>query len=313
MGRLNPDFFLGGEIKIDRTASEQVLKNKIAGHFHWEVIEAAVAMYEISKANMAQLMREMTVNQGFDPRDFKIMSFGGAGSLYAADIARELGALEVIIPPNAGIFSAVGCLIADAKFDYVKSHYTFLESIDIETIKKLFSQMRELAEKDLDSFSSKEVELKYMLDLRYVGEAFEITVPLRIHDINVDIAKQKIKESADVFHKEHKRLYTFDRPGEPIEVISLRLQAVAYNTKPEFAKLSIQGRASDALKGERDVYFDVYKAFKKTPIYDRMKLGTGSIIVGPAIIEEIETSTVIFPEQKAEVDEIGNIRIAIFM
>jgi N-methylhydantoinase A/oxoprolinase/acetone carboxylase beta subunit len=310
LGRLNPDYFLGGEMRIDRAASERVMR-KVANHFNWDIVKAAEAIYEISKANMAQLIREMTVNRGFDPRDFKILSFGGGGSLYAGDIAQELGIPEVIIPLNAGVFSAVGCFIADTKFDYVQSYYSELDNIDIGKLKQLYHQMRRRATEDLEATVPNKFDLKYLIDLRYSGEAFEITVPLAIENIDTDLSVEGIENSVRLFHNEHKRLYTFDRAGEPIELVSLRLVAIGYTPKPTFKELQVQTGVLEASKGVRDVYFSIYKDFKKTPIYDRMKLGPHSSIKGPAVIEEIETSTIVFPGHTATVDMIGNIYIKI--
>ncbi|HHU70104.1 MAG TPA: hydantoinase/oxoprolinase family protein [Thermoanaerobacterales bacterium] len=305
LGRIDPNYFLGGTVKLNYDKAAKALTD-LGKHFKWNALETANAIYKISLSNMALLLREMTINRGYDPRDFTLMSFGGAGGLYAADLARELDIPKVCVPMSAGVYSAIGGLMADLKYDYVRSYYKAIDDLELKGLEAICEDLGEQARLQLknDRINTQSY-FEYFLDLRYIGESFELTIPLNF----TKLTEQDIENTISLFHKEHSRLYGFNRPIEPVELVSVRLRLTANRPKPPVKKFEKKSNTLDALKGYRDAYFGESQDLIKTPIYARDLLGYGGKINGPAVIEEIESTTVVFPGQTAFVDEYGNIII----
>ncbi len=305
LGRIDPNYFLGGTVKLNYDKAAKALTD-LGKHFKWNALETANAIYKISLSNMALLLREMTINRGYDPRDFTLMSFGGAGGLYAADLARELDIPKVCVPMSAGVYSAIGGLMADLKYDYVRSYYKAIDDLELKGLEAICEDLGEQARLQLknDRINTQSY-FEYFLDLRYIGESFELTIPLNF----TKLTEQDIENTISLFHKEHSRLYGFNRPIEPVELVSVRLRLTANRPKPPVKKFEKKSNTLDALKGYRDAYFGESQDLIKAPIYARDLLGYGGKINGPAVIEEIESTTVVFPGQTAFVDEYGNIII----
>ena len=228
LGRIDPNYFLGGTVKLNYDKAAKALTD-LGKHFKWNALETANAIYKISLSNMALLLREMTINRGYDPRDFTLMSFGGAGGLYAADLARELDIPKVCVPMSAGVYSAIGGLMADLKYDYVRSYYKAIDDLELKGLEAICEDLGEQARLQLknDRINTQSY-FEYFLDLRYIGESFELTIPLNF----TKLTEQDIENTISLFHKEHSRFYGFNRPIEPVELVSVRLRLTANRPKP---------------------------------------------------------------------------------
>jgi len=306
LGRIDRLRFLGGKMKLDYEAARQALE-RIGGRYGWDSLQAAQGIYDISLANMALLVREMTINRGYDPRDFTLMSFGGAGGLYAAELARELGIKKVCVPVHAAVFSAFGGLMSDFIYDYVQAYYVSVENTDYDHLNSIRRFLTDQAQADLKADGiTQESLFRFSVDMRYIGEAFELTVPLDFHS---RVEPKDLLAAADAFHSLHKQLYSFDRPIEPVELIGVRLKVIAPKIKPILRKMNFKGLAQGARLEERPVYFADRSGFVKLPIYLRPELGHGAEVAGPAIIEEDDTTIVVAADQKAGVDGYGNLII----
>ncbi len=308
LGRINPGNFLGGDMQLDFKAAFLALE-RLSSVQEQSAEETAYNIYQISMSEMAQLIREMTTNRGEEPNDYKLLCFGGAGAMYAADLAEELGIPEVYVPANAGVFSAFGSLFADVIQDYLQTYYVQLENLNFSRVDHIFSEMYQKAVEDIQkNYASTELKFSFFLDLRYLGEAFEITVPvefqnqLTVHDLN---------GAVNIFHKEHKRRYGFDRLDEPVELVNLRLRVTVPQPKPAFRCGKATGDLELARKEYRQVYFRSTFEFVSTPVYDWKCLHQGVLLEGPAVIEDGETTIVVPPQHKCTVDEFGNARIIV--
>jgi N-methylhydantoinase A/oxoprolinase/acetone carboxylase beta subunit len=308
LGTLNPDNFLGGEMILNKPAAEQAIQEKIAEPYGWDVLTSSLAVFKIACANMGHLLNERTVMCGLDPRDFSMVTFGGSGALFAGRLAAEIGIPTVIVPPYPALFSALGCLLADTKYDYVRSYLRGAREIEMETLNGLCRQIMEDCNKDLKlEETSMAVEYRYSIDLRYVGEFFEITVPFTFGD---RCTRGDLEKSIESLHQEHERLYGFKRPYQPVEIVSLRLSASIPAQRHELLRPGPIGPAANGKpKATRDVFFEELTGFVSTPIFDRDSLPGGASLKGPAIIEESTCTTVIFPDQKANIDAYHNIII----
>lgn len=307
LGRINPANFLSGRMILDQEAASSALDKLGGGRQSKEDISYQI--YQLSMSDMAQLIREMTTNRGQEPHDFRLICFGGAGAMYAADLAEELGIPEVYIPANAGVFSAFGSLCADVILDYLQTYYVPLAKLDFSRVNRIFTQLYEQGisqiEKDYgDAFS----RFTYLFDLRYMGEAFEITVPITFHKHLTALA---LEEAVNLFHAEHKRLYGFNRPDEPLELVNLRVKVLVPQPKPSFTARAQTGKADAALIGQRPVYFRSMFEYVSTPVYAWNLLADGMVLEGPAVIEDGETTVIIPPQHKCTLDDFGNIRIII--
>lgn len=305
LGRLNPDSILGGKMKMDVETARKVMKEKIADPLGITVEEAAEGILKVINANMVRGIRVISVEKGHDPRDFSLMAFGGAGPLHAVDIAREIGSKEVIIPPTPGITCATGMLMADVKHDYVKSYTANLSDVSNDGLNAIISSLVAEAQKDLteEGFTSKTMELQASLDLRYQQQAYEITIPLT----SVHVTDQSISEAITNFHETHKNIYGFNRINQDLEVANIRLVGIG-----KIKKIANENSGTAKFEdikpvGKRNVYFD--SSFYETLIYNRSSLNTKTSIVGPAIIEQLDSTIIVFPGQTAVTDPTGNLII----
>lgn len=307
LGYLNKDFFAGGKIPLNYGKAEESIRKHIADKLKLDVVEAAAGMYQVINVNMASGVREVSVKRGYDPREFPLVVAGGAGPVHACMIALELEIPVMLVPKESSIFCAAGMLMSDLKHDFVRTYASPLDKIDPKTFVGLFNEMEEEGIELLKSENIPEamIELTYSLDMRYVKQ---------YHEVNVVISKEE-SERADVesmaakFHPEHNRLYGYslEKEGTPIELINMRLTAIGKTDKPQFIEEENRGEdASRALKGGRKVYLPSKKDFDELDVYDGFKLKCGNKIVGPAIIEQVNTTTFVSPEYNVLCDRYGS-------
>ena len=305
LGRISKERFWGGNMKLDHSAAIKAMEDEVACHYGWDTVRAAQGIYEISLANIALLIREMTINRGYDPRDFVLMSFGGAGGLYAAKLASELGIKKVCIPMHAATFSALGGLMSDFIYDFVHSYFVTIEGMDYVKLNSLCNQLWEQGEAQLMMDDTKKNAIfQFSADMRYIGESWELTVPLLFDG---QVKSESLKASVEKFHEMHKQLYSLERPIEPVELVGIRLKVIVPKDKPALERISSEGVSREALVERRRVFFKESNGLTETPVYRRSALGASAEVKGPAVIEENDTTVVVFPRQKATVDSYGNL------
>ena len=306
LGRINPSFLLGGEMEIHLDKAREAVEEKLARPLNITVEEAAEGILKVVNANMVRGIRVVSVEKGFDPREFSLVAFGGAGPLHAPDLARELGIKEVILPPNPGINSALGMLAADVRRDYVLTRIMQEKVIDGYALEELFDEMKEEALEELrrEGFDPDIISFVRSADLRYPRQAYEINVSLSEERLE----KDNIKEMVQTFHQLHRQFYGYSREESSIELVNLRLAAVGKMKPLKLEENELQGvDPSQAFLTYRPVYFE--GGYIKTPVYQRDKLEAGNEIQGPAVIEQLDSTLIVFPQEKARVDSLLNILI----
>ena len=307
LGYLDKDFFAGGKIPLNYDRAENAIKEKIAAPLGINVVEAASGMYRMINVNMASGVREVSVKRGHDPREFPLVVAGGAGPVHACMIALELEIPVMIIPKESSIFCAAGMLMSDLKHNFVRTYSKFLDEIDAKKFRTLFHEMEREATELLKSENIPEDSIQhvYSLDMRYVKQ---------YHEVNVEVTKEELKKGnvesmANRFHPEHNRLYGYslEEEGTPIELINLRLSSIGKTAKPKFREEKYdQENPAKALKKKRKVYLPQKKTFEEVPVYDGHKLRHGNRIEGPAIIEQVNTTTFVTPEFNVLCDKFGS-------
>ncbi|MCK5164342.1 MAG: hydantoinase/oxoprolinase family protein [Desulfobacula sp.] len=314
LGYLSSDFFAGGKMKLDKKAAEAAIKNMVAKPLKMNLIEAAYGMYHIMNVNMASAIREISVQRGFDPRDFLLVCGGGAGPIHAAMIALELEISKILIPKESSIFCAAGMLLSDLKHDFVKSFHTpfFYESIQKQLFFSLITDLESKGEKILSNehIPKEKRRFQFFLDLRYIGQYHEVSVPVGIDDIKA----LRVEKMGDSFHAEHNRLYGYDLKKEKtvMELVNIRMTAIGTTDKPAFRKEKFAGTdASPALKGKRQVFLPSKMDFAFIDIYDGDKMGYGNKVKGPAIIEQKNTTLFVPSVFEIECDQYGSFMMTI--
>jgi N-methylhydantoinase A len=300
--RIDPEYFLGGRMALrpDR-ATEAVAE--LGQRFGWSPPEAARAISNVALSNMVQASREVSTGRGYDPRDFVLMAFGGAGPLYAAELARELGIREVIIPRDAGVFSAVGCLHANYKHERLRTIMLPAQPDVAPTVEAACDELASEAVAALGPVDSATVS--WYLDIRYVGEAFDLTVPVS----DGFAGWGTIEAAIDRFHTEHERLYGFSR-ADPVEIVNARVRAVSPVAHPAW-RHEHSARAQEGLRtGSRlTVLPDGSRA--EFAVHHRRALAVGHVVEGPAIVQDDDSTTLVFPGDTLTLDECGNVRISV--
>jgi N-methylhydantoinase A len=306
LGRIDPAYFLGGEMKLDQKAAEKAIEEHCARALGKDLISTAAGIVEIANANMIRALRIVSVERGYDPREYVLIAFGGAGPMHVNDIVRELKIPTVVVPLNPGITSALGLLMTDLRHDYVVTYICRVDRIDLDKVNGLYRDFAAQGRSLLSQEGAKEKDMlasKFM-DMRYVGQSYELTIPVPAKEIDV----KDMEEIAALFHKEHERAYGHCAPEEPVEVANLKLSATGFIPKPKLKELK-RGEINPeaALLSRRNVYFSETGGFVECSIYDRYRLTWGNVIKSPAIVEDKDATTVIHPGYQAEVDKYGNL------
>ncbi len=310
LGYLDPDFFAGGRIPLDTAAAVRAIEEKVAKPLGLSVEEAAAGMYEVINVSMAAAVREIAVNSGYDPRDFPLVTAGGAGPNHACMIALALSIPVILVPRESSIFCAAGMLRSDLRHDFVRSYPVRLDQLDLDRFRGLFNEMRAAGRALLLSEGIAEERVAYdlALDLRYLRQYHEVTVEATWAEVEAG----DLDAVAKRFHRLHDTLYGYsleDR-GTPVELINMRLMAVGDTVKPSLAPEAYAGPDPEAaLKGRRRVYLPNEKTFAEVDVFDGMKLHFGHRIEGPAVIEQVNTTTFVTPEFSVVVDRLGTYTI----
>jgi N-methylhydantoinase A len=303
LGRLDPDNFLGGTMKLDADGARSGFEGKIAKPLKLDTVVAAQAIVDISINKMSLAVREVSVAKGYDPRDFALVASGGAGPLHVCAIARELYIPTVIVPLFPSHFSALGMLLADERHDFTRTVYSDLASVDFGRLVKIHDEMATEAKSGLRH--GKDAQYQVHLDIRYVGQEFTLPVPVTLDQLKR--ADRAAIRSA--FDKLYEHRYAHHSPEEPVEMVNIRLGAIGKRPKLAFPSLGATGAAKPA--GERPAYFS--SAAKPLPakVYRRETLGAGAEIEGPALIQEHGTTTVLFENDRCKVAPSGELIVTI--
>ena len=308
LGRINPKHFLGGRMKIEAKHAEKAIEQKIANTMGLSLQQAAAGIVSVVNSNMARAIRVITVERGYNPSDFVLVAYGGAGPLHAVQLAQDMGIKTVMVPPSPGTLCALGLLTADIKKSYVKTALLKYDEASSEQINSLFAPLIEQGNEWLESekVAKEDRRFRNVVEMRYIGQNYElqVEVPERIDDK----AFEQIKQG---FFREHEKNYGYYNPNSPVQFVNFRTEAIGLVKKPELTRIEAhQGGLDSALLDTRDVYFEKTGAIR-CPVYDRAKLGSLESAQGPCIVEQMDSTTVIPPDTHFTIDGYGNIIISV--
>ena len=299
LGRLGTGL-AGGSITLDPKLAEQAVRTGVADHLGVSVPEAAEAIIRVANANMADAVRLISISRGYDPRDFALVAFGGAGALHGAALARELAIPVVIVPPNPGITSALGCLLVDLQHDFAESYLIPASDADPAELQHKFEALEATAAERLlhEGVKLADMVMQRSVDMMYQGQWRSLSVPVPPQLTTIDALVSS-------FHEQHDREYNFRRDDTPVSLFRLNLKATGLVPKAALAT-SEPGGAMPAPASRRPVHFGGDTAFD-TPVYWRPDLPTGSVLEGPAIIDQLDATTVLPPGASLTVDRFANL------
>lgn len=309
LGRLNPTFFLGGEIALDEAAARRSIQEHCAGPLGLDVVEAAHGIVEIANAAMVNALRLVSIQRGYDPRNFVLVAFGGAGPVHACRLAAEMEMPTTVIPTSPGTTSATGLLVTDLKQDYSVTRIERLDCLDCDAVEEAYAGLEAQGRSTMkeEGVAAEAMSILRQVDIRYVGQSYELT--LLLPDNRLEAAD--IVAVEEQFHQEHDRAYGFSAAGEAVEFVAHRLTVTGEIGKPSIREWKQGGDAVGALKASRQVYFAESGGFVDCRIYDRYGLRAGSVIEGPAVVEEVDSTTVIHPGFRVLVDGFGNLVVSL--
>nr|WP_321484471.1 hydantoinase/oxoprolinase family protein [uncultured Cohaesibacter sp.] len=306
---LNPVEILGGRMKVRRDLAVKAVQ-RLADQIGLGVMETADGILQVVIANMAKAIRVISVQRGHDPRDYTLMAFGGAGPLHAARLAKELDISRMIIPLTPGALCALGLLLTDLRADFAISRLTELDANSLDAVEAGFEKLSSQAQDWFRTDNISESRRKEMrtVDMRYAGQNYELSVSVPAGPISLETFKQ-LEEGFEAVHKQR---FGFIAKGEKIQLVTLRLEAVGEVKKAELQSYPFEGAVADAAQiGERDVWLKEAGGFVNCPVYDRKLLKHGNQIAGPAIIEQMDTTSVLLPDMTAAVDAYLNLIVEV--
>lgn len=307
LGRLNPSRFLGGRMSLDTGLARSVIDERLAKPLGLSIEACAEGIIRVVNASMIKGIRVVSVAKGFDPRDFCLVAFGGAGPVHSSELASELDIPKVLVPIAPGVTSALGLLMADLRHDFVQTVLKSGDSLDHNEINSKFATMEDEAVQRMqqDGVPAEQVTLLRMADIRYAGQGYELEIPIN----SGKLTKQSMKNTEDQFHMAHERMYGYSTPDRPIEAVNLRITALTELPRPKFVPQKLVQRKNPevARDGQRNVYFN--GRFVETFIYYRPLLQPGDCINGPAVIEQEDSTTLVWEDQIARVDAFSNLLV----
>jgi N-methylhydantoinase A len=314
LGRIHPEHFLGGRMILD-TARTEARMLELARRLSLPMEAAAWGVIRVANSNIERAIRTISVERGYDPRYFTLVAFGGAGPLHACELAQALWIQRVLIPVHPGVLSALGMVMADTVKDYSQTVMLPAETVGTEALGRLFIPLYERTHSELmaEGLTTDDLTLEPALDMRYVGQSYELTIPFTQQ--STDLRETAEGGHIRQFHAAHRRRFSYATEGEPVEIVNLRLKAIGRTDKPRFLHLSAGNLdPSPAKIGYRQVFFgDVDSPAAARPFpaarYERDRLTAGNVVVGPAIIHQLDTTTAIPPGWAATVDGWCNLVI----
>jgi len=298
LGRLG-ERLIGGAMTLDRSAAERAV-SRIGEPLDLDTTEAARAILEVANANLADAIRLALIRRGHDPRDFVLVAFGGAGPLHGAELARELSVPTVLVPPNPGITSALGCLLVDIRHDFSEMHLVPADETEPSEIESRFTELEKSARERLhaEGIADEDIQLRRSLDMRYLGQ-------WRSLEIAVDGEVDSLEDLTARFHQEHERQHAYRRDETPVEIYQLKVTAIGTIPKPDLPREQTEEHEPEAKEHREAVFGDEDRV--SAAVYERDDLRPGARIDGPAIIEQLDSTVVVPPGDRAEVDSYSNV------
>jgi N-methylhydantoinase A len=309
LGRISPEQFLGGEMRLDFDGAVRAIREKVAQPLGLSLERAADGILAIGVASMANAVRAVTTERGLDPRDFTLVAYGGGGPPHAVAVARELAIRRVIVPQAPAHFSAFGMLLADLRRDYVLTHFAKLAALDLEELEGLYQGLERQGLEALRTagIPSEQAVFERAADMRYVGQEHAVAI-----NVPASVAAEENRETIKrAFDTAHELRFSHSAPEEPAELVSLRVSVFGRLHKPDLPRVAAGSAepADKARRGSRDIILDESTSPVSCVIYDRGELLAGNVIHGPAVIEEPASSTLLGPGDRAEINEFGQIVI----
>jgi N-methylhydantoinase A len=293
LGRLSASHFLGGaqQLEIGRCRAAII---ELASSLRLSPLETAEGILRVANTTMERAIRVISLERGFDPRDFVLVCFGGAGGMHAADLARSLQIPKVLVPRAAGILSALGMLLADFVRDYSQTELRSTDGLDTRELDDAFRRLEKRASREYDAegVDPAAIVLERSLDMRYVGQGFELAVPMG-------------DGFERTFHDLHRQRYGYANPSRPSEVVNIRVRAVGRTEKPQLPQYELKDRARVSVAGGWRMVFDGTEV--NGSVIERTSLTPGSRFAGPALVVEYSTTTVVPPDFSCCVDQWGNL------
>ena len=305
LGRIHPSSSLGGTVEVQPALAEKAIL-KVAQPLDMSIPEAALGILEIANAKLVESIKVVSVRKGYDPRDFSLVVAGGAAPLHGVFLADELHMRQVIVPLSPGTLSAFGLLTTDVKYDIVKSYVRSVDEIDLALINRYFEELGAVGEERVQTSQVplRDVVITASLDLRYMGQAYEVIVPVTQRPVDDDLLAGLVTD----FHRAHERLFGYSMPEEEVELVNIRVQVIGQHPVLRVKSLPRGGAspASDALITHRDVVWRDGRPVR-TAIYCRTELKAGNRLAGPAIIQQSDSTAAIPDGYEGEVDTYGSL------
>ncbi len=303
LDRLNPAYFLGGEMRLHRDAAVEAI-DRFGARLGMGREATAAAIIDLVNFNMVNALRLISIDRGLDPRDFTLVSFGGAGSLHAGALAEIIGIGEVMVPIHQGVFSAFGLTTADMRVDESQTANMRSDLLQLGAVNAVLTRLRRRA---LEAIAAegydRQPEMETLIEMRYLGQNYgtDIEVP---STPDGELDQEQLDGVIQRFHDTHRSLYGYDIPGEIVELVNFKVTAIGAMPKPWIRKRAAGGCLEP--KASRQVFFKELGGRVPCPIYDRDSLPTGAEFDGPAIVEEATATTLVLPNQRLRVDDYGN-------
>jgi N-methylhydantoinase A len=310
LGRLRPDHFLGGTMSITPEFAASAI-DRLSKQLGMDPVEAAAGVVTVVNHNMANAIRSRTIQKGRDPRQFSLVAFGGAGPLHAVEVARSLGVPEVIVPVYPGITSATGLLSTDLKYDFIQNEFMLDSDADLDRLNRDFARLDAEAQAQLahDGVAHEGISLSHAADCRYVGQGYEMRVALPTEPL----AEPSLEEFRSDFHQLHEDEYGHAFPGNPIELVNIRVVAVGSMPRMPDLPVSRTSSVDEAFLNEANVYFPAGGRVQEaaTRFYERSRLPVGTRLSGPAILAQADSTAVVPPGASAEVLATGAVLVQV--
>jgi N-methylhydantoinase A len=305
LGHLPPRL-LNGQFKLDVNAARMAIDVHIARHLGMTIEAAARGILAIVDSHMVGAIRVVSVERGQDPRDFALLPFGGAGPLHGGALARLLGMGRIVVPPGPGVLSAFGLLMSSLKAEFSRTCLQRAGAIDTAVVSRVFSELNKNACAWLDHEDVPEAarRITWHASLRYQHQGFELTVPWA----GREVTEGTITDTMQAFHRLHERLYTFAQEDTPVEIVTLRVDARGVFPACAIPQLPPAGPLADALIGEQMIHLE--EGTRQVPVYARARFGAGQCLEGPAIVTQLDATTLILPGQSVHVDRFSNLIVS---
>lgn len=306
-GKLNRQKILGGRMDISLPMAERAIREAICDKSDLTMKQAAAGILSVVNSNMVRAVRVVSVERGYDAREFTMMAFGGAGPLHACEVARDMGITSVLLPPSPGTLCSLGLLMADTKFDLSRSNIMIAEKENIAAVTDIFDRLTEEGSQLLDKegVEKEKRSFTYLIECRYERQNYEIAI-----DVAADFTEEALEAMIEKFHEEHNRSYGYFNKNMRIQMVNYRISAIGEIIKPHLKEEAIEEHAAVPSPIEvRNVLFDRESEYMPVCVYQRTDIKPGCTIMGPAIIEQMDSTSVIPPDWKAYTDGFCNIRI----